>query len=299
MALNFPNTPVDGQVYDNFIYDASKGTWKSLSSGASPSILEDPTITNATITDAVITATADNDSTIPLTVNGAASQSANLQEWKNSAGIVLSDIDQQGKANFETGANAANIKASSTVNHGYLAFYTENTTPTTRTGYFGFGSNGTTTMAIANERSSGTISLNASYVKMPNQPRFDARRSIGSVPPATTIIFDIVNYNVGSAYNASNGRFTAPSAGYYRFVFSSIMGSTAGIYRVYFRKNNVNIGNHAQIRSQSADAVFVQNNREIIIDLEQGDYITCYYDSGPSDLYGIASYTTFHGELVG
>jgi hypothetical protein len=91
MALDFPNTPVDGQVYDNFIYDAAKGTWKSLSSGASPNFLVNPTITNA-----VITATATTPSTVPITVNGAASQSANLQEWRNSAGVVLSDIDNLG-----------------------------------------------------------------------------------------------------------------------------------------------------------------------------------------------------------
>lgn len=29
MALDFPSSPTDGQVYNNFIWDAAKGVWKS------------------------------------------------------------------------------------------------------------------------------------------------------------------------------------------------------------------------------------------------------------------------------
>lgn len=28
MTLNFPTNPQDGDVYDNFVYDNSKGAWK-------------------------------------------------------------------------------------------------------------------------------------------------------------------------------------------------------------------------------------------------------------------------------
>ena len=34
---------------------------------------------------------------IPLTVKGAASQTANLQEWQNSAGTVLASINASGQ----------------------------------------------------------------------------------------------------------------------------------------------------------------------------------------------------------
>ena len=33
---------------------------------------------------------------IPLIVHGAASQSANLQEWQNSAGAILAEVDNTG-----------------------------------------------------------------------------------------------------------------------------------------------------------------------------------------------------------
>jgi hypothetical protein len=42
------------------------------------------------------TITASSASTVPLTVQGVASQSANLQEWKNSAGAVVAAIGPTG-----------------------------------------------------------------------------------------------------------------------------------------------------------------------------------------------------------
>lgn len=30
MALNFPATPTDGQVYENYIWSESAGTWQSI-----------------------------------------------------------------------------------------------------------------------------------------------------------------------------------------------------------------------------------------------------------------------------
>jgi len=51
-------------------------------------------------------------STIPLRIKGAASQTANLQEWQNSAGTVLSSITPSGDLNFAS--NLWNIKANGT-----------------------------------------------------------------------------------------------------------------------------------------------------------------------------------------
>jgi hypothetical protein len=31
-ALDFPNSPSNGDIYDDFIYDATKGVWRSLAS---------------------------------------------------------------------------------------------------------------------------------------------------------------------------------------------------------------------------------------------------------------------------
>ena len=50
-----------------------------------------------------ISVTAGNATTVPMTVKGAASQSANLQEWQNSAGTVLAQVQSGG--NIVTNGN--------------------------------------------------------------------------------------------------------------------------------------------------------------------------------------------------
>ncbi|CAB4173679.1 hypothetical protein UFOVP965_1, partial [uncultured Caudovirales phage] len=55
-------------------------------------------------------------SLIPLIVKGAASQTANLQEWQNSAGTVLSSITSTGLMNTTVGLNANALY----IGNGYL-----------------------------------------------------------------------------------------------------------------------------------------------------------------------------------
>lgn len=64
----------------------------SIASGATVS-----TIAGLTLTSPIITTTSS--SSIPLSVRGIASQSANLQEWRNSAGTVLLSVSPTGVLN--------------------------------------------------------------------------------------------------------------------------------------------------------------------------------------------------------
>jgi hypothetical protein len=62
----------------------------------------------------IMTATAGNSTIVPLTVIGAASQTANLQEWKNSAGTVVATV-------VNTGTIRSAVFASTTVGVTYIA----------------------------------------------------------------------------------------------------------------------------------------------------------------------------------
>lgn len=84
MALDFPNSPVDGQVYDNYFWDAATNAWRSSGSTSIPDFLTNATISTASLSD------------VPLRVDGIASQAANLQEWRNSSGTVLSSMSASG-----------------------------------------------------------------------------------------------------------------------------------------------------------------------------------------------------------
>ena len=63
---------------------------------------------------------------------------------------------------------------------------------------------------------------NNGIVTMPNQPAFRAYLSGGPQGINGTVPFDQIDYNIGSNYNNSNYRFTAPVAGRYVFHFYSI-----------------------------------------------------------------------------
>jgi len=84
MALDFPSNPVDGQVYDNYFWDAPTNAWRSSGSTSIPDFLKNATISTASLAD------------VPLRIDGVASQTANLQEWRNSGGTVLSSISASG-----------------------------------------------------------------------------------------------------------------------------------------------------------------------------------------------------------
>lgn len=84
MALDFPTSPTDGQIYDNYYWDDVEGVWNSLGNYEIPNLLRNGIFSAAASTD------------IPLTIQGATSQSANLQEWTDSTNAVLASMSNVG-----------------------------------------------------------------------------------------------------------------------------------------------------------------------------------------------------------
>jgi hypothetical protein len=314
MALDFPNIPVDGQVYDNFYYDAVKGTWKSLSSGASPSILVNPTITNPTINNAVITATATTASTVPITVNGAASQTANLQDWKNSAGIVLADVDNLGNLQAPKlglgGAVPPTSPSSTNLQVNGRAKILSNGAESA--GIWLTGSNNVDTAFIGQTSPTTTdpvgIYHNGDWrftvdslgrVIMPFQPRFLATRSgnlTGYNPSNQTnvVVFNSTAFNVGNHYNTSTGRFTAPVAGIYSFWVGVLQ--SVNIDQLWVVRNG------ARERSFVLAAADGNRSGSFTIFLAANDNIgICSWSNGNTNvtIQENAFHTFFQGFLVG
>ena len=291
MALDFPSNPVDGQVYDTFIYNAIKGTWQSISTGASPTVLVSPTITSPTITNAVISATATNSTTVPVTVKGAASQSANLQEWKNSSGTTLSSINASGQLttdkvnntgfDFTLGSGDQVTRGNSGASRA-LVKLTENRLSINYAGDFAGGTVIDSALSV-----SGKISA-------PTQPSFFAYRTDGMWANQTWIA-NLTYFNVGGNYNTSNGRFTAPVAGKYFFGINAI-GNTSGTTRLYPRINGntqfsgfhlraINTGNYGD-----AHMTWIYN-------LAAGDYVDILLGEGYNYSDG-TPYAYWHGFLL-
>lgn len=293
MALDFPSNPVDGQVYGNFIYDAAKGTWKSLSSGASPNYLVNPTITNA-----VITATATTPSTIPLTVNGAASQTANLQEWKNSAGIQLAYVNKNGEVfaqDLSLLKNTAHIELggiTGAANTPYIDFHSGSTATDFDARIIASGGSGV--------QAGGRLDINAAVVNSyglvtrQNQPSFLARNN-EYINSTRTIVFAEVLHNNGSYYNSSNGRFTAPISGYYLFHFQTLvydMGTSSGCW---FGLNGTSQYAFAGVYGQFSGS-YAGQGASMIAYLNANDYVYMNFAYNTTKLH--AGYTLFGGHLL-
>lgn len=143
------------------------------------------------------------------------------------------------------------------------------------------------------------------YVTTPSQPVFQAFKTTNT-SSGNHIVFDSTWVNVGSFYNASNGRFTAPVAGTYQFSYGSIGNNSVTTYRLSLHKNGsaltLNGVAEAQARAQTADAgCYPTANKVVMVSLTAGDYIQVYFNSdNGTALYGDNSgYTHFSGFLVG
>lgn len=150
----------------------------------------------------------------------------------------------------------------------------------------------------------GNTSVSGTFTR-PNNPAFMA--GIAATTNATytanpyAFVFNTTAYNVGSNYNTSNGRFTAPVAGVYLFGFSIYVGSNA-YAQFCFRKNG------SDINFTSGDAYAVCEYPASIADhgfthsaallLAAGDYVTVGVRSGSSGTF-YQGHTYFWGYLVG
>jgi hypothetical protein len=298
MALDFPSNPANNQTYNNFIYDAAKGTWKSLSSGASPNFLVNPTITNA-----VITATATTPSTVPITVNGAASQSANLQDWKNSAGITLSSINSSGHLNTNTISTVGlNLSRQDAISEGGQINFKRSTDDANSWYLDVYGSTSTPNFRVVNN---SQIPIDINYngvIRMENQPAFYSQGSgttAFAAPQRDDLIpFTIVELNRGNHFNASNSRFTAPVSGVYCFwMQAATTDATSTGPEIYIIKNG---SAHNNVAISYNSAFYNTFGGSYIINLNANDYVQMAIRNNNGTTFTIErGRSRFAGYLIG
>ena len=84
-------------------------------------------------------------------------------------------------------------------------------------------------LAHTNNTSALTVD-STGRILTPARPAFHARLTSGSTEGKTgVLVFNSEDFDIGGNYNTSNGRFTAPVAGIYCFVFDGLVaGDTSG-----------------------------------------------------------------------
>lgn len=171
MPLDFPSSPVNGQVYDNFYYDAEMEAWRALAGSTPLNTFVDPTITNPTITGGSISglvsdiAVADGGTgasdaaTARTNLGAAASASPTLTGTVNAEWISASQRITGTTPNDSgsTGGVAIKAPAGGSQSAAYLQFVNN--------GY-------TAQWGAISANSSGTLSLSATQVNLPSQTYF-------------------------------------------------------------------------------------------------------------------------------
>ena len=139
------------------------------------------------------------------------------------------------------------------------------------------------------------------YVTKPYNPAFRAYYSSngGWSLANETFVFNTTEYNIGSGYNTSNGRFTAPVTGVYQFNFYSIYYGVVSSGFIQFQKNGAVMTSGTNIHFTSG----VANNWNDVhfitsVSLNSGDYVSIY-NGGPTVQYHGRDWSSFSGYLVG
>ncbi|XP_020504478.2 caprin-2 [Labrus bergylta] len=122
----------------------------------------------------------------------------------------------------------------------------------------------------------------------------EGEKHIGPFTTDTTLIYKTVITNIGNAYNAATGIFTAPVAGVYYF--------TIFFHAGWKHKTSLHLYKNSEVKLSTSDEDTVTNRTDNggnagYLHLQQGDqvYVRLFKNS---HVWGNGGYTTFSGSLV-
>ena len=148
-------------------------------------------------------------------------------------------------------------------------------------------------------------------VLQPNLPCWFAERTsaFSSTTSYAEVVYDNAHINRGSAYNTSNGRYTAPVTGVYQVSWNDIGDTVDTVYRsrLYVNGSATSIGgatkNFERRMEQSGSQHTPSATQTVYIELTAGQYISIFEkrDSGPNTTYAdsLNVFTYFCGHLIG
>jgi len=166
------------------------------------------------------------------------------------------------------------------------------------------GTLGSDVTAIKHSGGTSALTIDSSgRILFPNKPAFSASRDAGHVSVGDFIVFDDVRVNIGSHYNASDGKFTAPVAGTYAFLFYAMSNHSLNNINiaVQFWKNGSYLGDASPLGRQSSDYSHGQIAGHIVLALAASDYIQVKNAGDTnSTLYMLGNaHNEFSGFLIG
>ena len=123
-------------------------------------------------------------------------------------------------------------------------------------------------------------------VTMPRQPSFLMKKYSGgssAISNNSVWTYDEALSNVGAHANISNGRFTAPVAGSYCFMWHNIGEGSSSVYRSFIRKNGSSTWGTGSYRLESRNyhsAGYPNASAQVVVYLNASDYVDIYVEGG-------------------
>lgn len=186
----------------------------------------------------------------------------------NVGGVSYTSYDVNGYPRFSQAAGSAQLglfRTSNNVGGGYI------------------GGDGTNCFDVRDASFVSRLLVDQSgRVTMPYQPCFSAySNNTASDNTPQIIVWDLTDINVGSCYNTSNGRFTAPVAGNYRFYATAQgQGLSTQYMEIKFRKNGTDIHTYSDSVIETSSGVHRNATAGIILSLSAGDYVQVFAPNG-------------------
>lgn len=124
------------------------------------------------------------------------------------------------------------------------------------------------------------------HVTTPKQPSFLMKKYSGgatAIANNSVWTYDEALSNVGSHANISNGRFTAPVAGSYCFMWHNIGEGTGTVYRSFIRKNGSGSWGTGSYRLESRNfhsGGYPNASAQVVVALAATDYVDIYLEGG-------------------
>tara|TARA_A100001515_G_C4426445_1_gene162192 strand:- start:64 stop:519 length:456 start_codon:yes stop_codon:yes gene_type:complete len=143
-------------------------------------------------------------------------------------------------------------------------------------------------------------------ITTPARPSWSAYTT-SHITSSSTIVFDTVVHNIGSHYNSSNGKFTAPVTGSYLISFKTLIitpnNSSSAVLKIndsdYATSSYAvgNMGTYPKLAGQSA-GYYIGQGASIIAYLTANDTAHIYATiNGDADMH--SGYTSWSGCLIG
>lgn len=148
------------------------------------------------------------------------------------------------------------------------------------------------------------MDINSSgQVVMPTQPIFFGYNPAGGLTSGSDMTTFNVQINIGSHFNNTNGRFTAPVAGRYEVIWAALSTdsvSTVFRYTIHVNGSAVYGTSGAQVRldTNASGSEYAFGSRTIYLSLSANDYINLRYGADNGNNAPNPDWTTFGVRLV-